>query len=337
MEKRISIIVPVYNVESTLERCVESIINQTYQDWELWLIDDGSRDASGRICDNYSLSDARIHTIHKVNGGVSATRNTGLEKAQGEYVLFVDSDDYLELNTLELAMNEVNRNSVDAVLFGFFYHFKEAGKVVENRGNRGFVGKNEEFVSEVFREMFRKELLNPPWNKLIKKDMLIHSGIRFVSEYSICEDMIFTIGVLDACKKISFLDIPLYHYIYKKEDNLVNRFHGNYFEALSYYIDKVKVYLSKYNTSSDVVAEMGTFYVNQTVAYLKKIYVASGYQNEKKYAELQRICETPTFREEVAIYVSKGIKKKVVIGCIRHRWYRILHILYSEVLCRKQR
>jgi len=336
MESKVSIIVPVYNVESSLERCVDSIINQTYQNWELWLIDDGSRDASGKICDSFSLSDARIRSIHKKNAGVSAARNTGLENVQGEYVLFVDSDDYLELNTLELAMNEVERSGADAVLFGFYYHFKEEDRVVENKGNRAFVGKNEEFVSEVFGEMFRKELLNPPWNKLIKKEMLLQNGIRFVSEYSICEDMIFTIGVLGACDKIAFLDLPLYHYVYKKEDNLVNKFHGNYFEALSFYVEKVMEYLSKYNASAELVAELGTFYVNQAVAYLKKIYAASGYQKEKKYAEMRRICETQVFRDEIATYVPKGIKKKVVICCIKYRWYHILHMLYSEVLCRRQ-
>ncbi len=336
MESKVSIIVPVYNVENTLGRCIESIISQTYQNWEMWLIDDGSRDASGKICDNYSRSDARINTVHKANGGVSVARNTGLDKAKGEYVLFVDSDDYLEQNTLELAMNEADSSGAEVVLFGFYYHFQEEDRVVENKGTRIFVGKNEEFVSEMFEEMFRKELLNPPWNKLIKREMLIRNDIRFISEYSICEDMIFTIGVLDACNKIVFLDVPLYHYIYKKEDNLVNRFHGNYFEALSFYVGRVKEYLSRYKASAEMIAEMGTFYVNQTVAYLKKIYAASGYRKEKKYEELRRICEISAFREEVALYVPKGIKKKVVVSCIKHRWYRILHMLYSEVLCRKQ-
>lgn len=326
---KVSIVVPVYNAEKSLKDCVESIINQTYGNWELWLVDDGSRDCSGQICDEYEMADARIRAVHKRNEGVSIARNTGLERATGEYVIFVDSDDYLEADALEKAVDVIHKSKTDVVMFGFYYHYAESGECVQNILSETFVGNTEEFVSEMFGEMFGKELLNPPWNKLVKRELLIQNKVFFESDFSICEDMIFTIGILEKCSKIAFLNLPLYHYIYKKEDNLVNKFHANYFEALSFYINKTKKYLSKYVASGEEQL-IDAFFVNQTIAYLKKIYVSSGYAKEKKYSELKRICETPEFYKLMDSYVPKSKKKKVVVWCIKHRWFCILHFLYSK-------
>ena len=113
----ISVIIPVYNVEDTLPRCVESVLNQTFPDWEAILVDDGSTDSSGRICDRYALEDTRIRVIHKENGGLSDARNCGLDVAQGEYVTFIDSDDYISKDTfgkiIGLALSNVEADIIE--------------------------------------------------------------------------------------------------------------------------------------------------------------------------------------------------------------------------------
>lgn len=332
---KISIIVPVYNAGKTLKECVNSIIGQSYHAWELWLIDDGSGDLSGEMCDKFSALDSRIHVVHKENGGVSAARNTGLDNAEGEYVLFVDSDDYLELNALERLVNSAKGTGADIVMFGFYYHFKETNMIKKNVISREFVGNNEDFVSEMFNEVFEKELLNPPWNKLVRRELLLKNSICFMSDFSICEDMIFTVDSLQACCDMVFLEDALYHYIYKREDNLVNRFHPNYHDALQVYVGKVKQYLARNNGSERLQDGICTFYVNQMIAYLKKMYMVSGYEKEREYDELKRICEEKDFRSMVEKYNPRSIKKRIVISCIKHKRYRLLHVLYAEILCRK--
>ena len=333
--RKISIVVPVYNAETTLKSCIDSVVNQSYDEWELWLINDGSRDSSGEICDEYCRSDARIQVIHKQNEGVSVARNTGIEKAQGEYILFLDSDDYLEKDALRKVVDATNRFCADVVIFGFYYHFSESNIFKSNTLSKEFVGTNDQFVFDVFREAFGKELLNPPWNKLVKRELLLHENIQFVSEFSICEDMIFTIEILEKSERIIFLETPLYHYIYKQGSNLVNKFHSNYFEALSFYIARAKEYLVKHHADKEKMGLLDTFYINQTIAFLKRIYVASGYSKEKKYSELIRICQHNDFMDSLALYQPKGVKKKVVAWCIKNKHYRLLHFLYVEILCRK--
>ena len=114
-EPLISIIVPVYNVEKYLSKCIDSIINQTYKNIEIILIDDGSTDSSGAICDKYALVDSRIHVLHIENSGVSNARNVGLNHATGDYIGFVDSDDYIEPNMYELLLEELIADDVDVV------------------------------------------------------------------------------------------------------------------------------------------------------------------------------------------------------------------------------
>ena len=113
----ISVIIPVYNVEKFLAECVDSVLAQTYTDWEAILVDDGATDASGAMCDAYAAKDPRIRVIHRENGGLSAARNTGLKAARGEYVYFLDSDDYIEPDTLALLLETAEREQADVVFF----------------------------------------------------------------------------------------------------------------------------------------------------------------------------------------------------------------------------
>lgn len=325
---KLSIIIPVFNAAKTLKRCVESAFMQTYAEWELWLIDDGSTDESGDICDEYSKRDSRVHVVHKSNGGVSSTRNVGIENAKGEYVMFVDSDDYLEETSVETMMKSAEDYNADIVMCGFFYHFEESGEIRPNYIKETFVGRNNQFVSNLFRETFEKELLNPPWNKVIRKSLLEQNKIRFISEYSICEDMIFTMDILNASDKIVLVNEPLYHYIYKKGDNLVNRFHKNFYEALSAYYDIVKGYLRKYNALDNLSLDINKFFVDKTIFYFKKIYSNESYEKSVKYSELKRIGVDLRNREVLRGYKPIGPKKKIVCVCIRYRWYWLLHLLY---------
>lgn len=123
----ISVIVPVYNVERYLRRCVDSILHQTYQDLEVLLVDDGSTDASGAICDEYAAQEERVAAVHQKNGGLSAARNAGLERAQGTYLCFVDSDDFLDSRMLETLCRDLQEQDADVAVVGFRTFEREEG------------------------------------------------------------------------------------------------------------------------------------------------------------------------------------------------------------------
>ena len=116
---KVSVIVPVYKVEKYLKKCIDSILNQTYRDLEVILVDDGSPDQCGTICDRYGREDSRVHVIHKENGGLSDARNTGVERASGEYILFVDSDDYIEPELVEKTVKAAEKTGCDLVMFDY--------------------------------------------------------------------------------------------------------------------------------------------------------------------------------------------------------------------------
>ena len=127
----ISIIVPIYNVEKYLKKCIDSIINQTYKNLEIILVDDGSPDNCGKICDEYAKKDNRIKVIHKENGGVSSARNVGVENATGEYIGFVDSDDYIEKDMYEVLINNLKKENADISIISNYEVYKN--KIIENK------------------------------------------------------------------------------------------------------------------------------------------------------------------------------------------------------------
>ena len=128
---KISVIIPVYNAERYLKDCVDSIINQSYQNFELILVDDGSSDNSPKICDDYAAKDNRIVVIHKSNNGVSAARKTGLDNASGDYIMYVDSDDWLDINTMEKCLNVVQKNpQIGCVMFSFTKEVNDTSQVM---------------------------------------------------------------------------------------------------------------------------------------------------------------------------------------------------------------
>lgn len=136
MDKLISVIVPIYNVEKYLTKCIESIINQTYENLEIILVDDGSPDNCPIICDEYAKRDSRVKVIHKKNGGLSDARNAGLDIATGEYIMFIDSDDFVEIDMMESMMNNMIDNNVDLVVCNIKYIYDNSEKVKYNQKDK---------------------------------------------------------------------------------------------------------------------------------------------------------------------------------------------------------
>ena len=216
---KISIIVPVYNVEAYLEECVNSLINQTYPNIEVLLINDGSSDNSGAICDEYAKKDSRVVAVHCPNGGVSRARNTGLDKASGEWITFVDSDDWIDLNfcqkligkaqNADIVFSRMVRNFSDGKASEFFE--SSLDKVAQTPYNLEYIihdrihtEQNGKFVTDCIHGSVCRSLL--------KTDIINKNNIRFKEGIKALEDRLFIMEYLSLCKAGALVDEYLYHY-----------------------------------------------------------------------------------------------------------------------------
>lgn len=220
MEPKVSIIVPVYNAEKGLARCVDSILNQEFRDFELILMDDGSRDRSGEICDGYARADARVVVVHKENTGVSDTRNQAIARARGTFLQFVDSDDWLTADATKLMVRAAEETGCDLVIADFY---RVVGEMVSRKGDidadqvigrEAFVG----FMMENPADYYYGVL----WNKLYRREIVEAHGIRMDAKISWCEDFLFNLEYVRYATKFYALRTPVYYYV-KTKGSLVNQ------------------------------------------------------------------------------------------------------------------
>ena len=214
----ISIIVPVYNVEQYLSRCIESLINQTYEQLQIILVDDGSTDTSGEICDNYEKKDRRIAVIHKENGGLSDARNTGLKFAVGSYIGFVDSDDWVELDMYELLLDKLLYYKADIAMCGADSVDSEGKRFSDGR-TPGVTMNGEVTVwenEEIMKQHLSNKINAGVWNKLYKRSVI--EGIEFPSN-RLYEDVFTTYKFLHLSSR--FVKINSHKYNYFQRDNSI--------------------------------------------------------------------------------------------------------------------
>lgn len=254
MEKPlISVIVPVYNVEKYLDRCVESIVNQTYENLEIILVDDGSSDHCPQICDNFSVKDNRIKVIHKENGGAGSARNAGIDNSSGEWIAFVDGDDTIDENFYDVLMTEALKNNVDICACDFKYYHSDGTFTTENYFDAPHIFSSNELLAEFF------DYCKGEWvsfcNKIIKKDLL--NDFRF-PEKCYFEDWQMAPVLYSRADKTMYLPQYMYNYYYR-DDSAVHTysvkrysdcviadvFHYNYFNKRNIrdYNEKIKAFM----------------------------------------------------------------------------------------------
>lgn len=222
----ISIVVPVYNAERSIHKCIDSIVNQTFEDLEIILVNDGSKDNSGLICDEYAKKDNRIKVVHKENGGVSSARNSGLDIMTGQYFCFIDSDDYIEKDMIEKLYKAISESGAEIAICGYKRfcnneikcHYENKGDIVGKIGIADFVAKN-----------CLNWLVSTPWAKLYTTTYL--SNVRFDESMSLGEDTKFNLNFFEYIEKITIVDECLYCYV-DTEGSLTNTYKEGYFDAI---------------------------------------------------------------------------------------------------------
>lgn len=275
--KLVSIIVPVYNAEKTIKKCIDSILIQTYTNFELILINDGSKDSSLNILKKYENLDKSVIIISQNNAGVSTARNRGIKESKGEYILFVDSDDYIEENTLEILVkaSEVN-NNLDLAIGGLSI-VKDNNAKHLNAISEDKIFNNLEFLSK--NELFK--FIVGPCGKLFKTEIIKNNNIKFDESLSLGEDTIFVLEYLKYTKDVKFISENLY-FINETEGSLSRRNRLDIFENIMIIYDKSKEVLEYRNEYK--FNKIVPFYI-RNIKICVNTAVAFKWQN-KKYKEL---------------------------------------------------
>ncbi len=239
MNKLISVIVPIYNVEPYLKRCIDSIINQTYKTIEIILVDDGSTDNSSKICDEYKNKDKRIKVIHKKNGGLSSARNRGLDIAKGKYITFIDSDDYVDNDYIEYLYNLIKKYKTKMSICIARVKY-ENGKIIDKENNKEMLLNQKETLEKM---LYQNDINVSSWAKMYDRNLF--KKIRF-PEGKIFEDTYTTYKLVLKCNNISIGVVSKYNYMIRSNSILTSTFNLNKLSLIDAYLEMGNMSVKKY-------------------------------------------------------------------------------------------
>ena len=299
----ISVIVPVYNSEQTLHRCIDSILGQTYRNFELLLINDGSKDRSGEICDEYARKDSRVKVFHKENGGVSSARNLGLDNAKGEWITFIDSDDSVEESFLES-----------------LYSFGSGSLKICNFNGDGQKDYSEECsnveTSLVITKLLDDNLIWTPWGKLFSSAIINDHNLRFDTKLKLGEDTLFCWEYLSYCSTVSFLASNLYNYS--------GIWGGG--ERYQLTLEERLYRLSRCFTTIHNICPTTPIKTSAGIDHAKGVLLACSQNDFKDQKEIMKII-TKEYNPKLDVDIEGGFLWKTLFCLIRVRCYRIASIL----------
>lgn len=333
----ISVVLPIYNVERYLNRCVKSVINQSYKNLEIILVDDGSPDNCSALCEKWAQKDNRIKVIHKKNAGLGYARNTGIENATGEYICFFDSDDYIALDAIEKAYTLAIKDNSDIVVFGFCN--------VKSNGETGktVIPKTEKVIYEgtEVQEVFLADLIGPDvkngrftnlwmsaWAGMYSLDMIKKASWGFVSERDvISEDIYSLLDLYKNVERVSVLSEALYFYC-ENTDSLTHTYKIDRYSKIKDFYNACCQIIEKNGYASVIRDRIAYPYLSNTIAALKMIVISNATQNVKKHEikeivsdeHLQAVLRNINYKKEKDI-------RKLLLNLMKSRRYRLCYLM----------
>lgn len=324
----VSIIVPVYQVETYIRQCIDSILAQTFADFELILVDDGSKDGSGQICDEYARMDERVKVIHQKNGGVAVARNNAIACASGSYLCFVDADDWIEDTMVEQCISQIKKCNADVLRHGHRVELWKDGKCVseEKKNVPDFIEEltHDQIADKM--EYFWKNCSNYVWNYFFKKEAI--GDIRFPN-IKISEDHIFVLKVLERCKKICFLSNHVYHYCMRMGSS-ANRWQETGIECQLQMIQYCHHFMDCFGIEPERKIKLMSDMILNAYSYV--IYLLcfpeckwSVKEKKKKIKEVRKELEVDQYSPYVELAgLSKGDRIKQQLICRRQEKFLII-------------
>ncbi|MFE4712061.1 glycosyltransferase family 2 protein [Paenibacillus sp. NPDC056722] len=300
--EKVSIIIPVYNTKNYVRRAIESILNQSYKNIELIIVDDGSTDGSSAICDEYKQKDSRINVIHQKNSGVSAARNNGIINATGQYIQFVDSDDEIKSDMIKTMVDAIEKNKSDLVICGY----SVIGKQVFNSATRLYDAT--EFLVESYLNPDISSLVLSSWNMIFKSSILKDNNLRFDPSYVMGEDGLFTLDYLNKCEKVLTINKVFYnYYVFTPEERIsaISYFSPDLYELRMEYFKRLFLNAKeKFNTDQKEML-LQTYY-DKLVGGLIRLGAYSKYFSNDEI--IQRL--SVVVSDELVVEAGKSYKRK---------------------------
>lgn len=327
---KFSVIVPIYGVEKYLEECINSILSQTYTDFELILVDDKSPDSCPAICDLFAERDSRVRVIHKPqNEGLGFARNTGLSVALGDYVLFVDSDDKIESNLLE-ACAEQAEDGTDILVFGVNFCYENANCAVirtETASPKPFCAKAKKEIAQMFANLNQSRVFQYAWNKIYKRTFLLDAGVLFEST-KLIEDFLFNIAVFPRAGCIKSVDNAYYNYRKPSHETLASKYNPDFFNLCKRKYHLEKQFLISCDSLDEFQPLLHEMYVKHFVsAVIRNRSKRAGLSRDKQKALLLAMCEDEVTAEVVSRYSSQGFIYKALCKNIQKKNISVLLML----------
>lgn len=341
----VSVIIPVYKTEKYLNQCIKSIVNQTYDNLDIILVDDGSPDSCPQMCDEWAKRDNRITVIHKKNNGAGMARNTGLDYAKGRYVCFCDSDDYLALDAIEKEMRTMNATGADVVVFGL--------NKVDSDGNvlSAFAPRmeKESYIGEDVQKTFVPELIAPDpkgdgknrlymsnWLMLCSLDMIRSNGWRFDSEREIySEDVYSLLALYMKVNHVAILSEALYYY--RNNDSSISRsYHPERYDRIRHFYLETVALGKRLGCTQNVIDRLYMPYISFTIAALKQEANAAIPVAIKK-SNLKRILNDELLQEAIKdTHKSKtALTREILFWSIQKKCYSLCYLLLKAQNLRK--
>lgn len=309
----VSVVIPIFNVEKYLDRCIESVVKQTYKNLEIILVDDGSTDGCSQKCDGWAIKDARIKVVHKVNAGLGMARNTGIDNANGKYIFFFDSDDYVDETIVEKCLKSAIENNADVVVFGRNDVYDDEKIIPHSIKAHRDVFSGEEIVKELLPAMFsyRMGFGVSAWGKMYDFEMIKRLNKRFVSEREIIsEDAYFAVDLYPDINTVSLVCENLY--FYRKRDNSLSRVYNPDRQNKNdvFYLKTVDL-VEKKKINKDIIKYVAVRYQMYCVAAMKQI-CNSTLNSKQKNTELDRILKNDilksTLKQDIISIHNSNIK-----------------------------
>lgn len=259
---KVSFVVPIYNKEKCLENCVDSLLNQNYSSYEIILVNDGSTDRSKEICNRYAQNNDKVKVVHQANAGVSCARNAGIEKAEGEYIIFVDSDDWMEPDAVSTLMGQ--STIADLTFFGSIFHYPDRialSYIPEDAFYKSFSELQKGLVN-LLKNPRHPDYVGYTWNKMFKNDIIRQYKLRFIEKLSIREDEAFTFAYATHCNTLATISNLLYHYQYSPNGLTWGdkKSAEEYTKLADAYLQAVKVF-TKSELKKHLVSHAAEFYM----------------------------------------------------------------------------
>lgn len=331
MEDLVSVVVPIYNAEDYLDKCLQSIVQQTYPHMEIILVDDGSTDQSPALCDEWASRDPRIQVVHKSNAGPGMARNTGIDTANGKYIFFFDSDDYVEQTLVEKCVSDAKEHGSAVVMFGRVDVYDDVKYVERKVKAEKRIFHSDSIKNELLPLLFTYELGFgiSVWGKMFSLEVIRDNNLRFKSrQETIAEDAFFVMDLLTCASVITIIPECLYYYCKRHGDSYSRGYRKDRQQRNDDFLIQCTAHAQKLDLTAQTVQHIRSRYHGLTIGTLMQI-MCSNLTRKEKREERRKIYRNSTLRDTLTdeVIALDGKFPRLFWRCMRSKSYWLCTLL----------